>query len=289
MKWYKKYLPTFEKPLSEVDESLIESVKNRLSQIQSADPEVSVVVIGYNEERRLFSCLWSLSETICKYPFEIIGVDNNSKDRTADVFAKTGVRYYTEYNNSCGYARNRGLEEAKGRYYICIDGDTIYPRDYVQIMTDALKRPGVVAASSLWSYVPDEKFPRYKMFFYELLRDINLFFLSFKRPERSVRGLVFAYHTELGRKVGYRVQIIRGEDGAMAYGLKRFGKIAFVRSRRARPYTCTGTLMADGSAGKAFVTRIVQYFTNLRYYFKKMKDSEFVDQESNLINKGGKK
>lgn len=37
-------------------------------------------------EKHLLACLWSLSEMQCKYPVEIIGVDNESKDRTAEIF-----------------------------------------------------------------------------------------------------------------------------------------------------------------------------------------------------------
>lgn len=284
MKWYKKYLSVFEKPFSEAPSSVIDEVREKLQALQSSNPVASVVVIAYNEEKRLLSCLWSLSDSKCKYPIEILGVDNSSADRTADVYKATMLPYYNEEKKSCGYARNRGLQEAKGKYYICIDADTMYPEKYVETLIEALMKPGIVAVSSLWSYVPSKEYPRFWMFFYEFLRDINLFLLSFKSPERSVRGLVFAYEAEYGRKVGYRVQIIRGEDGAMAYGLKQYGKIAFVRSRKARAATCTTTVAADGSLRKAFTNRVKGAFKGIRKYFVKT-TGEVKDQPSNLVNK----
>ncbi|MFA5848438.1 MAG: glycosyltransferase family A protein [Bacteroidales bacterium] len=282
MKWYSKYLEVFEKPFSTAPQHIIDDAKAKLAAVQSENPIASVVVIAYNDETRLLSCLWSLSESKCKYPIEIIGVDNNSADRTADVYNAVGLRFYNEDKKSCGYARNRGLQEAKGKYYICIDSDTMYPEKYVETMIDALEKPGVVAVSSLWSYVPSKEYPRFWMFFYELLRDTHLFLQSFKSPERSVRGLVFAYNIEFGRKVGYRVQIIRGEDGAMAYGLKQYGEIAFVRGRKARAISCTSTISADGSLKKAFWTRVRGVIKGIRKYFVKV-TGEVKDQPSNLI------
>lgn len=282
MKWYSKYLTVFEKPIDEAPQSIFDEVRQKLKTIQSNNPIASVVVIAYNEEKRLLSCLWSLSESKCKYPIEIIGVDNNSADKTADVYKAVGLRYYSEDQKSCGYARNRGLQEAKGKYYICIDSDTMYPEKYVETMIDALEKPGIVAVCSLWSYVPNKAFPRYLMFFYELFRDIHLFFLFFKSPERCARGLVFAHVTKLGRKIGYNVNIVRGEDGSLAYRLKDYGKIAFVRNRKARPVTSTSTLEADGSLYKAFSVRVKNALKGFRKYFIKTK-GEIRDQPSNLI------
>jgi len=282
MRWYKKYLSVFEKPFNSASQHIIDEVKEKLRTLQSENPIASVVVIAYNDETRLLSCLWSLSESNCKYPIEIFGVDNNSADRTADVYKAVGLRYYNEEKKSCGYARNRGLQEAKGKYYICIDSDTMYPEKYVETMIDALEKPGVVAVTSLWSYVPSKEYPRFWMFFYELLRDIHLFLQSVKSPERSVRGLVFAYNVEFGKKVGYRVQIIRGEDGSMAYGLKKYGKIVFIRSRKARAVSCTSTISADGSLKRAFWMRVMGTMKGVRKYFVKAK-GEAKDHPSNLI------
>lgn len=282
MVWYSKYLKVFEKPFNTVSHDIIDEVRNKLQLLQSPDPLASVVIIAHNEQTRLLSCLWSLSDTICKYNIEIIGVDNNSSDGTAQVYDAVGLRYYSESRKSPGFARNRGIMEAKGKYLICIDADTIYPPKYVETMISAFNKPGVVAVSSLWSYVPSKEFPRFWMFFYELLRDIHLFFLSFNSPERCIRGLVFAHVTDLGKKIGYRVQIRRGEDGALAYALKDYGKITFIRKRIARAVTSTATLAADGSMKKAFVNRSKSAIKGVRKYFKRT-TGEIKDQPTNLV------
>ena len=156
MAWYNKYLSIYEKPFSEVPDEVITSTRERLAAMQSDEPLVSIVVIAYNEEKHLQACLWALSEIQCSYPLEIIGVDNDSKDRTAEIFQASGIPYYTEYQHSCGYARRCGLRKAKGKYYFDIDADTLYPTHYFDIMMKKLLTPGVSCVSSLWSYFPDE-------------------------------------------------------------------------------------------------------------------------------------
>lgn len=283
MKWYTKYLETYEKPLEDIRPEILDEVRAKLASLQSENPVVTVSVIGYNEEKHLLACLWSLSEMQCKYPVEVIGVDNDSKDRTAEIFKRCGLPYYTETQHSCGFARQCGLNHAKGKYHLNIDSDTMYPARYVELMVDALEKQNVVGVSSLWSYMPDKDHSWLGIKIYEACRDIYLWAQHFKRPELSVRGLVFGYNTELGRKVGIRTDIIRGEDGSLALGLKQYGKIKFLHNRKARPVTGYGTVGADGSFFKSFWNRIVMRLKGIGSLFTQKEKYE--DEEGNLVKK----
>lgn len=280
-KWYKPYLEVYEKPFAEAPQSVINNVRENIHKLQSSKPLVTVSLIGYNEEKHLLACLWSLSDMKCKYPVEIIGVDNESKDRTAEVFQACGVPYYTETQHSCGFARLCGLNHARGKYHINIDSDTMYPPHYVETMIDALEKPGVVAVSALWSYVPDESHSRIGLKFYETARNLYLWLQSLKRPELSVRGLVFAYRTSYARKVGIRTDIKRGEDGYLALQLKTYGKIVFVRNRKTRAITGYGTVGADGSLFNSFHVRVVKALKGITGLFSEK--TEYKDEDSNLI------
>lgn len=154
--WYDKYMTIYGRPFCEVPQEVIDGTRERLARLQSPEPLASIVVIGYNEETHLQACLWAISEIQCKYPVEIIGVDNDSKDRTAEIYEKSGIPYYTEYQHSCGYARRCGLQHAKGKYYFDVDSDTLYPPHYYEVMLDHLLQPGVSCVSATWSYFPDE-------------------------------------------------------------------------------------------------------------------------------------
>lgn len=281
-KWYSKYLQVYEKPFSEVSPSIVEEVKRNIAKLQSDKPLVTVSLIGYNEEKHLLACLWSLSEMQCKYPVEIIGVDNNSEDRSVEIYAKCGVPYFIETQRSCGFARLCGLNHARGTYHINIDSDTMYPPSYVELMVDALKRPGIVAVNSLWSYFPDKKHSCIGLKCYETARDLFLWILSFKYPELSVRGLVFAYHTEYARKTGIRTDIIRGEDGYLAYQLKKFGRIAFLHNSKARAVTGYGTLGTNVSLMINFKERFVKGVKEIAEIIIKNR-KEYIDEDSNLI------
>ncbi|MBO5466922.1 MAG: glycosyltransferase family 2 protein [Prevotella sp.] len=280
MAWYDKYLSIYDKPFSEVPANVVEETRNRLAKMQSDKPLISIVVIAYNEETHLQACLWALSEIKCKYPLEIIGVNNDSKDRTAEIFEASGIPYYTEYQHSCGYARRCGLQHAKGKYYFDVDADTLYPPHYYDILMEQLLKPDVSCVSSLWSYFPDKNHTKFGLAVFELCRDLFLWVQHFKRPELSVRGLVFAYNIDYARNEEYRVDIIRGEDGSMALALKKYGKIAFVYNRKARAITGYGTLN-DESLWDSFVKRIKIQGKGIMRIFHKTEHYE--DSEDNLV------
>ena len=281
--WYKKYLTTYDTLPHEVNPGLMESIGTKLASIQSDSPLVTLSVIAYNEERNLIACLWSLSDMKFSFPVEIIGVNNNSTDHTEEIYQKIGLPYYNEDRNSCGYARQCGLNHAKGKYHLNIDADTLYPPDYAQIMLKTLSKNGIVAASSSWSYLPNTNHNQFGLKCYETLRDMFLSFQSIKRPELSVRGLVFGYDTKLAKRIGIRVELKRGEDGSLALALKQHGKIAFIRDRRARAMTGHGTLGADGSLFNSFKIRLLKAIKSFPSLFSRK--THYKDEDSNLIDK----
>ena len=282
-KWYEKYLSIYGKSFDEIPDSVLDEIKNNLAKKQSAEPLVSIVVIAYNEERRLAACLWSLSELQTKYPIEILGVNNNSKDRTEEVYQRLGLPYFTELRQSPGFARHCGLTHAKGKYHFCIDADTFYPAQYVDLMMAKLARPNVSCVSSFWSFFPDENHSRFGLFLFEMIRDMFLFVQHFKRPELCVRGMVFAFNADYARQVAIRTDIRRGEDGSLALSLKPFGKIAFLYNRKARPVTGYGTIGSQ-SLWQSFVQHVkIQGKGLSRIFYKK---DNYEDSEDNLVKRG---
>ena len=279
-KWYEKYQSIYGKTLDEIPHQVLDKIKIQLAEKQSANPIVSIVVIAYNEEKRLAACLWSLSELQTKYPMEILGVNNNSKDRTEEVYQRLGLPYFNETQQSPGFARQCGLEHAKGKYHFCIDADTFYPHRYVDLMMTKLERPDVSCVSSFWSFFPDDNHSRFGLFLFELIRDIFLWVQHFKRPELCVRGMVFAFKTDLARQVKIRTDIRRGEDGSLALSLKPYGKIAFLYNCRARPITGYGTIGSQ-SLWQSFVQHVkIQGKGISRIFFKK---DYYEDSDENIV------
>lgn len=91
-----------------------------------------------------------LEQTLVLDKYEVIVVDNNSKDNTrelVDVFAQkySNIRYCFEPKQGLSHARNRGWQEAKGEYVGYIDDDCKAPKQWLQIAEKVIEcfSPGV--------------------------------------------------------------------------------------------------------------------------------------------------
>lgn len=106
---------------------------------------VSVIVCTYNRADILKECLESLTkQTADAADYEVIVVNNNSTDNTGEVvgsFARnySNFRVIKEYNQGLSYSRNRGWQEAKGKYVAYIDDDAKAAPDWCEKITQAFQ------------------------------------------------------------------------------------------------------------------------------------------------------
>jgi cellulose synthase/poly-beta-1,6-N-acetylglucosamine synthase-like glycosyltransferase len=93
----------------------------------STEPFVSVVVAVRNGEKTIGACIESvLAQDYPKDRYEVLIVDNDSTDRTAEVIKRFPVAYLLEQSaHSVAVGRNRGIREAKGELVAVTDGDTV--------------------------------------------------------------------------------------------------------------------------------------------------------------------
>jgi hypothetical protein len=87
--------------------------------------DVSVVVPFYNAERSVEDCIAALrAQTLAPPRYEIIMVDNNSTDGSADLVRKyPDVRLLSEEKQGSYAARNRGVAAARGAIVAFTDAD----------------------------------------------------------------------------------------------------------------------------------------------------------------------
>lgn len=281
MKWYTKYLTTFEKSFSSIPLSVIQEIRTKYKEKESNTPIASVILIAHNESTRILSSLWSLCDNQCDFPIEIFVINNNSTDETEDILKQIGVKYFNESRKGPGYARQLGLDNARGKYHLCIDSDTIYPPRYINTHINALMEPGVVGSFGLWSFIPDKKYSNNALRIYEWFRDLHLSIQAIKRPELCVRGMVFGFKTEYGRIVRFRTDILRGEDGSMALGLKKYGKLRFLKTKEVRAVTSNKILLNEGSLINNFMIRISKAIKEIGFLFKGVE--KYDDDDDNLI------
>lgn len=89
-------------------------------------PFVSVVIPAHNEERYIEQCLNALiNQDYPKDRYEIIVVDNNSKDRTPEIARSIGVKVLFKEKGPVGAVRNYGVNEANGEIIAFIDSDCV--------------------------------------------------------------------------------------------------------------------------------------------------------------------
>jgi glycosyltransferase involved in cell wall biosynthesis len=255
--------------LSEWDDQYLEGISERIKKFQSNNPIVSIVIIAYNEEINIIRCLDSLSRLASNYPFEIIVVDNNSSDKTAEIIKRLGARYILQKIQGCGIARQIGMETAKGKYILTGDADTLYPPEWMNELMTKLQKPGVVCVYGRYSFIADDIFPRWKLTIYETLSDLLVFVKAYKRPFLNALGMTMGFIKEYGLKVGYVEANVRGEDGRLAFDLMKFGSVKGVMNYRSRVWTGTRTISMDGKLRNAVKKRMVLAFANMSTMFSK--------------------
>lgn len=97
---------------------------------------VSVILPAYNEEQYIRAAVEDFS--VPDIVDEVIVVDNNSRDRTADEVRRTTARLVREADQGYGYALRRGLREATGDLVIMSEPDgTFIGRDVLKLLAYA--------------------------------------------------------------------------------------------------------------------------------------------------------
>jgi glycosyltransferase involved in cell wall biosynthesis len=131
---------------------------------------LSLVIPAYNEESHLAACLDAVSRQTVM-PSEVIVVDNNSTDRTAEIAGSYPfVRVVNESRQGIVYARNAGFDAARSDIIGRIDADTIIPADWTQHVLEFFAEPA--HAQTAWSgrgIFRDVPLPRLVGWAYELI------------------------------------------------------------------------------------------------------------------------
>ncbi len=101
--------------------------------------KVSLVIPCYNEQEGLGEML----KNDLSFIDEILVVDNNSTDSTAEVALKNGCKLITERRQGYGAAYKAGFKYATGDIIVTMDGDNSYPLDEIPGLLQALTEGGL--------------------------------------------------------------------------------------------------------------------------------------------------
>ncbi len=270
-KWIEPHLFTG-KDFKDITETELADLRNRVSGFCDEDPDISVMIPAWNEENNIYRAVSSLASSNTQLKVEIVVINNNSTDGTQKVLDSLGVRSYFQPEQGIAPARQMGLANAKGKFHLCADSDTFYPPGWI----DEMVRPmfndeGIVGVYSRYAFIPPQGESRFVLWVYEKITGILVRIRRKNREFINVLGFTMGFVTEVGRaNGGFKVDQARkfsntagsesfvdeSEDGRMAQNLKKTGRLKLVTSSRARVYTSSRRLIAEGGIIQSFVNRL---------------------------------
>jgi len=174
---------------------------------------ISVVICTYNRAELVASALQTLCEqTVNKSHYEVIVVDNNSKDNTHAVtkdfsIRHPNIRYCFEIQQGLSHARNRGWREAKGAYVAYIDDECMVPAQWLAVAYQIIEKISPAVFGGPYYGYHNSSTPRwwkksYESFGHsetaralidgEYLRGANIFI------KRSLLTMIGGFNVELG-------------------------------------------------------------------------------------------
>lgn len=112
--------------------------------------DLSIIIVSFNSQERLRTCLASIFAQTSDVTYEVIVVDNASKDRTVQMimneFEQVAV-IQNEKNRGFAFAVNQGMHVASGRYICLLNPDTeIRDRALEQLVAAMEQNPQIAVA-----------------------------------------------------------------------------------------------------------------------------------------------
>lgn len=129
--------------------------------------EISVIVPVYNVEKYLRKCLDSiLSQTF--QDFELILINDGSADASGEICREYAaenerVRFFDQKNKGPGYTRNRGIQEARGRYILFVDSDDYIAENMLELLYGHVTKSGAdMATCGVYNVFRQTSVPQYE-------------------------------------------------------------------------------------------------------------------------------
>lgn len=118
--------------------------KELITDPKQNDCIASVIIPCYNCAKYIEETLFSL-ECQSNRAFEVICVNDGSKDNTLEILEKwqqkssLDIRIFSQENSGVSSARNQGIQLAKGKYILFLDGDDLYNHSFVSVMIELME------------------------------------------------------------------------------------------------------------------------------------------------------
>jgi glycosyltransferase involved in cell wall biosynthesis len=108
--------------------------------------KISVVIAAYNEEKLIAKCIEAVkNQTYPKKDYEILVIDNNSTDKTAQIAKKLGAKVIP-YKKEQGFSVTKqfGAKQAKGKIIAITDADSIPDKHWLEKIEKVMQNKDLV-------------------------------------------------------------------------------------------------------------------------------------------------
>lgn len=108
--------------------------------------DLSFILPVYNCGQFIGYCLDTILQQQTKYSYEVICVNDGSKDNSLEVLKEYQAKYpeklvvIDQKNGGASKARNTGIENARGEYLAFVDSDDFVFENYIDTLMDCAKR-----------------------------------------------------------------------------------------------------------------------------------------------------
>jgi len=192
-------------------------------------PSVAVLIPAYNEEKVIVQTIASLQAGEHPPRFEIIVVDDGSKDatysRVREVFgADPRVRVYTKANGGKPGALNFGVARTQADIVVTLDADTIFTRDTITKLVRHFAAPqvGAVAGNAKVGN-RDNLLTRWQALEYITCQNLDRRAFDVLNCITVVPGAVGAWRRELIQQAGGFNHLTLAEDADLTMAIRKLG------------------------------------------------------------------
>ena len=200
---------------------------------------LSIVIPAFNEAAGLSETLANLNrartflERENKIHAEIIVVDNDSDDATAEVARTSGATVVFEKQRSIAKARNSGAHVSTGDVLVFVDADTIVPAGVLSRIAEAMSEVSCFGGAVDTDYRPRKAAARLYLQWWRMLG---------KLMGMAQGATQFCRRDGFTALNGYDETLFMGEDVDFYWRLKKFaaaqnGRVVFIEDLSVVPAT----------------------------------------------------
>ena len=184
-------------------------------------PAISIIIPVYNSEKYLSDCLDSClrqSPFVIGSDYEIICVNDGSTDSSNDIlesYKSKGITIINQSNAGVSAARNKGLEQAQGKFIEFVDSDDCIRPNMLPRIYEMINKTGVDGCVFKFKTVEAS-------FSQQMLQPVDLSITEGIPQLNNVFSIIIRRQYLLSHNIKFDTRMTYGEDTLFIYFIRLF-------------------------------------------------------------------